>query len=45
LPNDPSVLWLRIGNTTNVALYAHIGPVLPDIVEALEIGERVIEVR
>ena len=44
-PNCPSVLWLRIGNTTNIALWAHIEPLLPDIIQALEAGERLIEIR
>ncbi len=39
------VVWLRIGNTTNRALFAWPEPLGPEIVRQLEQGHRVIEVR
>lgn len=38
------VVWIRLGNTTNKALWATLEPLMPEIVEALEAGERLIEV-
>jgi predicted nuclease of predicted toxin-antitoxin system len=40
----PQVVWIRLGNVTNRALRARIGPILPDLVAALEAGERVVEI-
>jgi predicted nuclease of predicted toxin-antitoxin system len=44
-PGMPTVVWLRIGNCTNEALFAWLEPMLPDIVKRLKGGERLIEVR
>jgi predicted nuclease of predicted toxin-antitoxin system len=44
-PSGPQVIWIRIGNISNEALWRRIGPVLDDIVGLLEAGERVVEVR
>ena len=41
----PQVVWVRIGNIANEALWRRIGPVMNDIIESLEAGERVVEVR
>ncbi len=41
----PSVVWLRIGNSSKRALIAWIGPLLPAIVRQLEQGDRLVEVR
>jgi len=41
----PSVVWLRVGNTSRRALLAWFEPLLPLIVKRLEDGERLIEVR
>ncbi len=41
----PSVVWLRIGNCTNRVLFAWIEPLLPGIVERLNAGTRLVEVR
>ncbi len=38
------VLWIRIGNTTNVALWARLRPRLAEISTALLAGELLIEV-
>ncbi len=41
----PSVVWLRIGNCTNRVLFDWLGPLLPGIVERLDAGTRLVEVR
>ena len=41
----PSVVWLRVGNTSGSALLAWFEPLLPTIVKKLDEGERLIEVR
>lgn len=41
----PSVVWLRVGNSSKRALEAWFLPLLPAIVEQLTAGERLIEVR
>src|SRR5436305_327770 len=41
----PAVVWLRIGNCTNRALFAWLQPLLPDIKSRLSQGEKIIEVR
>jgi predicted nuclease of predicted toxin-antitoxin system len=40
----PAVVWIRLGNTTNAALWNSLEPILAEIVEALERGERLVEV-
>ena len=39
------VVWLRIGNSTNQALFAWLEPLWPEVIRQLEQGQRVIEVR
>lgn len=39
-----AVAWIRLGNTTAKALWASLSPVLPDILDALKRGERLVEV-
>jgi predicted nuclease of predicted toxin-antitoxin system len=41
----PSVVWLRIGNSSKRALLAWLGPMLPLIVQKLEQNNRLVEVR
>lgn len=41
----PTVLWLRIGNTSRRALLTWFEPLLPDIETMIRQGERLIEVR
>ena len=41
----PTVVWLRIGNTSTPALLAWLEPLLPRIVLQLEKGDRLVEVR
>lgn len=38
-------IWIRIGNVTNAALWRVQEPTLPQIVAALEAGERIVEIR
>lgn len=41
----PQILWLRVGNCRNPALFAALASAWPDIIAALERGERVVELR
>ncbi|MFD3743716.1 DUF5615 family PIN-like protein [Nocardia sp. NPDC058633] len=41
----PAVVWIRIGNCSRKALLAAVLPILSTIVEMLDAGEIVIEVR
>jgi predicted nuclease of predicted toxin-antitoxin system len=41
----PSVVWLRVGNTSNAALRAWFVPRVPQIVALLAQGTRLVEVR
>ncbi len=41
----PAVVWLRIGNCTNRVLFVWLDPLLPGIVQRLEAGNRLVEVR
>ena len=43
-PTGPAVVWIRLGNTTNPALFAWFSPLLPNIEKALASGEKLIEV-
>lgn len=43
-PHGPQVVWIRVGNISNEALWRTIEPLLDEIVEALEAGERIVEV-
>jgi hypothetical protein len=38
------VVWLRVGNCTNAELVDWLLPVWPDVVNAMESGERLVEV-
>jgi predicted nuclease of predicted toxin-antitoxin system len=40
----PSVVWVRLGNTTKRALLTHIASVFPTIIAGLERGETIIVV-
>jgi predicted nuclease of predicted toxin-antitoxin system len=40
----PVVVWLRVGNCSNRALRTWFAPLLPKIVEAVQQGERLVEV-
>ncbi len=41
----PTILWLRIGNTSRRALLQWFEPLIPQIILMLENGERLIEIR
>jgi len=43
--DGPSIVWVRLGNTTNRALLAHFVAKLPLIVAALEHGETIVVVQ
>jgi predicted nuclease of predicted toxin-antitoxin system len=38
------VVWIRLGNTTNRALWAVLEPRLDELLQALEAGEKLIEI-
>ena len=44
-PTAPAVVWLRLGNCTNRALFMWLEPFLAEIVRRLKEGEKLIEVR
>ncbi|MGZ8190407.1 MAG: DUF5615 family PIN-like protein [Methylococcaceae bacterium] len=43
-PDGPSVIWIRIGNTTKQALLEWFEPLFPAIVKTLERGDKLVEV-
>lgn len=43
-PNGPQVVWIRIGNISNEALWRALEPLLDEIIESLDAGERIVEV-
>jgi predicted nuclease of predicted toxin-antitoxin system len=43
-PSGPHVVWVRIGNISNNALWRTLDPRLDEIVQSLKAGERIIEV-
>ena len=43
--SGPSVVWLRVGNTSNEALQAWFVPRVPQIVALLDQGTRLVEIR
>jgi len=43
-PSGPQVVWLRIGNISNDALWTTISAALDEILKSLEAGERIVEV-
>ncbi len=43
-PNGPQVVWLRVGNISNDALWSFIDPHLDEIIQALNTGERAVEI-
>lgn len=42
--SGPQVIWIRLGNISNNALWRAIDPQLDEIVQALSAGERIVEV-
>jgi predicted nuclease of predicted toxin-antitoxin system len=43
-PDGPSIVWIRIGNTSKQALLRWFEPLIPEIVAAIRNGEKLIEV-
>lgn len=41
----PTVVWVRIGNTRKAALLAWFEPLIAQIVELIESGQKLIELR
>lgn len=41
----PQIVWLRLGNVNRNALLDRVSKALPQMIEAIEDGERVIEIR
>lgn len=39
------LLWIRLGNITNAALWTKLAPLLPQIEAAFAVGEKIVEVR
>ncbi len=44
-PVPPGIVWLRIGNCSNRALFAWFRPLWPEIERRLLAGDRIVEVR
>ncbi len=42
--SGPAVVWLRVGNCAKAALFSWLLPLLPDVIDRLEFGDRLIEV-
>ena len=42
--NQPVIVWLRIGNTSNQALLNWLMPLWPAIIRRIQVGDRLIEV-
>jgi predicted nuclease of predicted toxin-antitoxin system len=43
-PNGPQIVWIRLGNISNEALWRTIEPRLDEIIQSLNSGERIVEV-
>jgi predicted nuclease of predicted toxin-antitoxin system len=43
--SSPAVVWIRVGNCSRRNLLAAVLPLLPTIVQMLEAGEKLIEIR
>jgi predicted nuclease of predicted toxin-antitoxin system len=43
--SGPQVVWIRCGNIANDPLWAALSAVLDEVLAAIEIGERIVEVR
>jgi predicted nuclease of predicted toxin-antitoxin system len=42
--SGPPVVWIRLGNTTRAALLRSLQPLMPELLAALDRGERLIEI-
>lgn len=43
--NGPPIVWVRLGNCRNLALFAAIDCILSDLLQAINEGAKVVEVR
>jgi predicted nuclease of predicted toxin-antitoxin system len=43
-PGGPPIVWVRLGNTSKQALLRWFEPLIPEIVAAIQNGEKLIEV-
>jgi predicted nuclease of predicted toxin-antitoxin system len=43
--NGPTIVWLRLGNATRAALLQWFEPLLPQILQSIQEGNRLVEVR
>jgi predicted nuclease of predicted toxin-antitoxin system len=43
-PKGPQIIWVRVGNIGNHALWRALDGLLDEIIDALDAGERIIEV-
>ena len=41
----PCIVWIRLGNTTRRALLEWFAPLLPQIIDAIKAGNKLIEIR
>jgi len=41
----PSIVWLRIGNTSRKALLEWFEPLIPELVALIQNGDKIVEVR
>jgi predicted nuclease of predicted toxin-antitoxin system len=44
-PSGPVFVWVRLGNCRNAALVATFNNILPDLLEAINSGAKVVEIR
>jgi len=42
--SGPQVVWVRIGNIGNDALWRAFDPMLDEVIQALDAGERIVEI-
>lgn len=43
-PSGPAIVWLRLGNCSNRTLCERLLPLMPDIIDRINQGDRLIEV-
>ena len=44
-PNGPPFVWVRLGNCRNAALFTAFDGILPQLLQAITAGTKVVEVR
>jgi predicted nuclease of predicted toxin-antitoxin system len=43
--DGPSFVWIRLGNCRNPVLFTAFDAILPDLLQAIDVGTKVVEVR